>query len=59
MDLAQHMLFADDCVIFINANCASPRRLEEIIQIYDEASVQRVNKGKIAIFLVHVHLMII
>jgi hypothetical protein len=45
-----HLLFADDSLIFINANWVSARRLDEILQIYDEASRQRVNKGKSTMF---------
>ena len=45
-----HLLFADDCLIFINANGASARRLEETLQIYDEASGQRVNIDKSPLF---------
>ncbi|KAK1601043.1 hypothetical protein QYE76_017046 [Lolium multiflorum] len=45
-----HLLFADDSLIFINANGASARRLSEILEMYDEASGQRVNKEKSAIF---------
>ena len=45
-----HLLFVDDSLIFINANGASATRLNEILQIYDEATGQRVNKEKSAIF---------
>jgi hypothetical protein len=45
-----HLLFVDDSLIFINANWVSARRLDEILQIYDEASSQCVNKGKSAMF---------
>jgi hypothetical protein len=45
-----HLFFADDSLIFINANGASARRLSAILEMYDEASGQRVNKEKSAIF---------
>jgi hypothetical protein len=45
-----HLLFADDSLIFINANSASAMRLDEILRIYNEASGQRVNREKSAIF---------
>jgi hypothetical protein len=45
-----HLLFADDSLIFINANSASATRLDEILRIYNEASGQRVNREKSAIF---------
>jgi hypothetical protein len=47
----KHLLFVDDNLIFINANGASARRLNEILQMYDEASGQRVNKEKSVIYL--------
>jgi hypothetical protein len=45
-----HLLFADDSLIFINANAASVTRLNDILTIYNEASGQKVNKDKSAIF---------
>jgi hypothetical protein len=45
-----HLLFADDSLIFINANSVSARRLDEILQIYNNASGQRVNKAKSVVF---------
>jgi hypothetical protein len=45
-----HLLFVDDSLIFINANSASATRLDEILRIYNEASGQRVNREKSAIF---------
>jgi hypothetical protein len=45
-----HLLFADDSLIFINANGASAARLNEIMDIYHLASGQKVNKEKCAIF---------
>jgi hypothetical protein len=45
-----HLLFADDSLIFINANGASAARLNEILDIYHLASGQKVNKEKSAIF---------
>jgi hypothetical protein len=45
-----HLLFGDDSLIFINANGASALRLNEILQIYNEASGQKVNKDKSALY---------
>ena len=39
-----HLLFVDDSLIFINVNWESARRLDDILQLYDEATGQRVNK---------------
>jgi hypothetical protein len=46
-----HLLFSDDTLILINANGASARTLDDILQIYDLATGLRVNKEKSAIFL--------
>src|SRR5207247_92357 len=45
-----HLLFADDSLIFINANGTSAARLNVILQIYNEASGQKVNKEKSLVF---------
>lgn len=45
-----HLLFADDCLIFLNANSQCAQRLNDILRIYGEASGQSVNKDKSAIF---------
>jgi hypothetical protein len=45
-----HLLFADDSLIFISANNQSAVRLNEILRIYGDCSGQRVNKEKSAIF---------
>ena len=45
-----HLLFADDCLIFLGANIQSATRLNDILLIYGEASGQRVNREKSAIF---------
>jgi hypothetical protein len=41
-----HLLFADDSLIFISANIQSGERLNEILRIYGECSGQRVNREK-------------
>jgi hypothetical protein len=45
-----HLLFADDSLIFISANVQSTVRLNDILRIYGECSGQRVNRDKSAIF---------
>jgi hypothetical protein len=43
-------MFTDDCLIFINANSASARTLDEILHIYNDASIQCVNQEKSTLF---------
>lgn len=43
-------MFADDCLIFINASSASAGRLNEILRLYKGASGQRVNRDKSSVF---------
>ena len=45
-----HLLFADDSLIFLGANLQSAQRLNEILQIYAECSRQAVNKTKSSIY---------
>lgn len=45
-----HLLFADDSLIFINAKIQSCTRLNEILRIYSQCSGQSVHKGKSAIY---------
>lgn len=45
-----HLLFADNCLIFLNANSKCTERLNNILRIFAEASGQRANKDKSAIF---------
>lgn len=45
-----HLLFADDSLIFIKANMESATRLNEILEIYGDASGQCVNRSKSSIF---------
>ena len=45
-----HLLFADDCLIFLQADKRSADRLVGILDIYHRASGQLVNKQKSAVF---------
>lgn len=45
-----HLLFADDCLIFISAKGESADRLNEILNIYATCSGQCVNKEKSAVY---------
>jgi hypothetical protein len=45
-----HLLFDDDSLIFINANVASATRLNEILNIFNQASGQQVNGNKSSIY---------
>ena len=45
-----HLLFADDSLIFMKADSGSAARLNSILRIYGAASGQRVNREKSAIF---------
>ena len=45
-----HLLFVDDCLIFISASQQSVQRLNQILQIYADSSGQAVNRDKSAVF---------
>jgi hypothetical protein len=45
-----HLLFADDSLIFIDASSQGAARLNTILQMYNEASGQMVNREKSSIF---------
>jgi hypothetical protein len=45
-----HLLFADDSLIFMKANAASAERLNEILVIYENCSGQCVNREKSSIY---------
>lgn len=45
-----HLLFADDRLLFFGANHEEATRVSELMQQYCDASGQRINKGKSSIF---------
>ena len=45
-----HLLFADDSLIFLKAEGASATRLNEVLRIYGECSGQCVNRDKSSVF---------
>lgn len=45
-----HLLFADDCIVFVEASERGAERLQGILDTYSQASGQLVNKDKSAIF---------
>jgi hypothetical protein len=51
-----HLLFADDSLIFMKEKVESAQRLSEILQIYGDCSGQQVNRVKSSIFSVQIHL---
>ena len=44
-----HLLFADDSLIFMSASMASAERINDILAIYAECSGQKINKEKSSI----------
>lgn len=45
-----HLLFADDCLVFMKADSRSATRLNEILQAYSHGSGQSANKQKSSVF---------
>ena len=45
-----HLLFADDSLIFLSAKTQSTERLNEILRIYADCSGQAVNREKSSIY---------
>jgi hypothetical protein len=45
-----HLLFADDSLIFLKAKEGSVRRLNDILRIYEDGSGQRVNREKSSVY---------
>ena len=45
-----HLLFADDCLFFCRATMDECRRVLDILKDYEEASGQKINKTKTALF---------
>jgi hypothetical protein len=45
-----HLLFADDCLVFIRADVRSAERLNNILDIYSTGSGQSANKMKSSVF---------
>ena len=48
-----HLFFADDSIIFCNATLGECEALLELLNIYEHASSQKINSGKIALFFSH------
>ena len=45
-----HLLFADDCLLFFKANLESVNHIRDVLELYCNASGQRVNLDKSSIF---------
>ncbi|KAL8101311.1 hypothetical protein AgCh_033262 [Apium graveolens] len=48
--MVTHMLFADDSYLFCKANSTEAQRILEILELYEKASGQQVNRNKSSIF---------
>ena len=48
--LVNHLLFADDSLLFFEANEASATRVKGLLRVYCDASGQRINVDKSSIF---------
>lgn len=48
-----HLAYADDTIVFASANEESLILIMNTLSTYEIVSVQKMNKGKIAIFLHH------
>ena len=45
-----HLFFADDCLLFCRSNAAQCRKIQQILDWYEVASGQQVNKAKTTLF---------
>jgi hypothetical protein len=45
-----HLLFVDDCLVFMKADARSASRLNEILEAFSLGSGQRANKFKSSVF---------
>ncbi|KAL4297182.1 hypothetical protein GQ457_12G013370 [Hibiscus cannabinus] len=45
-----HLLYADDCILFIKNSVEEASRMKEVLRLYESSSGQRVNVEKSAIF---------
>lgn len=45
-----HLLFVDDCLVFMKADVRCANRLNEILNVYSEGSGQQANKQKSSVF---------
>ncbi|XP_035544636.1 uncharacterized protein LOC118348020 [Juglans regia] len=45
-----HLLFADDCILFCRASVEEWRKMQDLLLIYEKASGQFLNKEKTAVF---------
>lgn len=48
--IISHMLFADDCYIYCRANVEEVGNLLEMLEVYEKATVQKVNTLKSSVF---------
>jgi hypothetical protein len=45
-----HLFFVDDCLLFCKANLFQWLRIQEILQLYEHASGQKLNREMTSIF---------